>query len=357
MRPCLYLILFIATSPWVNVNAQTLDKTLIDEDPTKLAQQARKEGNVVRGAILFHQGNINCAKCHRPAAEQDRIGPDLSRMKREVTDEMIVESILEPSKSINKGFETVNALTLEGRILNGIVVKEDAETVVLRDTANVDRLITIRREDLSEMRPGTKSSMPDGLVNELKDRRQFLDLLRYVMDIRERGPTAEVAATQPVVRRKLAPELAGFVLIQELNCVACHPSESAQSYVSTKQSPNLKWSSKWLNPRFMLRFIADPHGVKPGTSMPNMLEHLDKATQEKSAEAITHYLVATVGNQFQFEPTESAAAQRGAELFHSVGCVACHSPRDRAGGEEPLDDSLPMGDLSQNMASPDSRSF
>ena len=34
-------------------------------------------------------------------------------MKREVTDEMIVESILEPSKTIAKGFETVKALTLE----------------------------------------------------------------------------------------------------------------------------------------------------------------------------------------------------------------------------------------------------
>ena len=62
----------------------------------------------------------------------------------------------------------------------------------MRDSADLDRLITIRRETSSEIRPGTKSSMPDGLVNELKDRRQFLDLLRYVMDIRERGPIAEV---------------------------------------------------------------------------------------------------------------------------------------------------------------------
>ena len=84
--------------------AQTLNEQLSAEDPAKLAQQAREDGNIVRGAILFHQGNINCAKCHN-SAEEDRIGPDLSRMEKDVTDEHLIESILNPSKVIKEGFE------------------------------------------------------------------------------------------------------------------------------------------------------------------------------------------------------------------------------------------------------------
>ena len=60
----------------------------------------------------FHQGNINCAKCHRPKAEADRIGPDLSRMDKDVTDEFLVESILQPSKVINEEFATTASLTM-----------------------------------------------------------------------------------------------------------------------------------------------------------------------------------------------------------------------------------------------------
>ena len=84
----------------------TLTQKLIAEDATQLVQQARESGNIIRGAILFHQGNINCARCHRPAAGKTRLGPDLSKLGKDMTDETIVESILEHSKVIAKGFAT-----------------------------------------------------------------------------------------------------------------------------------------------------------------------------------------------------------------------------------------------------------
>ena len=59
MRLCLQLVLFFAACLLVNAaEAQTLNEKLIAEDPDKLAEAARKNGDVIRGAILFHQGNI-----------------------------------------------------------------------------------------------------------------------------------------------------------------------------------------------------------------------------------------------------------------------------------------------------------
>ncbi|MFK8110988.1 MAG: hypothetical protein AB8B91_02235 [Rubripirellula sp.] len=345
MKIYLPLICLMASVPLANVSAQTLQQRLLQESPEKLVLQAREQGNLVRGAILFHQGNINCAKCHRPAAEKDRVGPDLRRSESDVTDELIVESILQPSKIIKKGFETVNVLTQDGRLIAGVVISEDEKQLVLRDAKNVDQVITIGKNDVENRQPGTKSSMPDGLVNELKDRQQFLDLLRYVLDIRTRGPTTESATVRNAVRRELTPELAGLVLIQEMNCIACHPSEAAQSIVAAKQAPKLKWSAKWLNPAYLSRFIADPHRVKPGTSMPDVLASLDQGARIKAAEAMTHYLASTAGNEFRFQPSNADSIERGNELFHSVGCVACHSPRDAAAQEERMDDSVPMGAL------------
>lgn len=327
--------------------AQALNEKLLAEDPKQLVHQAMQDGDIVRGAILFHQGNINCAKCHRPAAEQDRIGPDLSQLDTKTTNESIIESILLPSKEIKEGYETIVILTSDGQTFNGTKVSEDEEKIVVRDSQDVDKLIMISRDDIEGVRPGTKSSMPDELANELKNRQQFLDLLRYVIDIKERGPDANSQVVQSRTRRELAPELNGHVLVQQLNCVACHHSESMQSPIDAKKSPRLSWSAKKLNPEHIESFIANPHRVKPGTTMPDLLGDLGEAERKRQAQSLTQFLVSRFDNDFQFEKIDPVAVPRGFELFHSVGCVACHSPRNESAVENWLDGSTPLGDLSK----------
>ena len=126
-------------------------------------------------------------------------------MGKEVTDQHIVESILQPSAKLKEGFETIVATTMDGKIITGIKVSEDKDKIVIRESQNVDSLITIEREDLDEIRPGKTSSMPEKLADELKGRGQFLDLLRYVIDLKERGPDANASLAQTNTRRELSP--------------------------------------------------------------------------------------------------------------------------------------------------------
>ena len=343
---CVSLVLVLSLP--LNVQGQTLTETLIKNDPTKLIEEARKSGNIVQGAILFHQGKINCAKCHRETAESERIGPSLSRIEKEVTDVSIVESILQPSKEIKKGYETMTVSTLDGQLLSGIVVSQDDEKIILRSSINVDQFITIKCDDIDEIKDSKKSIMPDGLIDELKSRQQFLDLLRYVMDVRERGPISELAGYVSAPKRELSSELQGLVLMNHLNCVACHQSNSDKPILPLRQSPNLKWSAKWLNPAYLSNFIAEPHQVKSGSNMPEMLGHLDEPERKRTADSIVHYLTSIASNSFQSKPSakhDSGAIQRGFELFHSVGCVACHAPRNELAVEKPSDGSSPLGNL------------
>ena len=341
----LFLIIFILLVP--RASAQMLSEKLATEDPAKLAAEARKNGNIVRGAILFHQGNINCAKCHRNKAERDRIGPDLSRMDQKTTDAFIVESILNPSKAIKKGFETVNVTTMEGQVTNGLLVKENDQHIVIRDGQKVDKLITIRREDIDEIGPGNTSSMPDRLVDEFKSRQHFLDLVRYVLDVKERGPQSNVVTSESEQRYELKPELNGIVQMQQLNCVACHRSEAISTFVAAKKAPKLKWAAKWTNPERMAKFIADPQFIKPGTTMPHMLGHLNRESREQAAQALTEFILSYAKNEFRGQTIDADAVPRGFELFHSVGCVACHAPRDRSAKEKPTARSTALGNLSQ----------
>lgn len=326
---------------------QTLTEKLLKEPSAKLLLEARERGDVVRGAILFHQGNIACAKCHRPTVEQDRIGPDLSRLAATVSNESLVESILQPSKVVAKEYQTTIVIRMDGLTSTGVVLKEDADSIVLRDAGNVEKLITISRSSIDEIVPGTKSIMPEGLADELKDKQQFLDLLRYVLDTKERGPVSE-AQTSSMVKRTLSQELNGLVLLRKHNCSACHQADSQLTKLVQSKAPDLRWSAKNANPEFLARFIANPESVKAGTTMPHVMQHMDSAAKQSSAKAIVAYLTSLDGNTYLQNSTaaiEPSAASRGADIFHSVGCVACHSPRDDKGTEQSLAASIPMSQL------------
>lgn len=367
MKPCFFRIFPLAVcliilSPSF-ASAQSLTDALIKERPTKLATEARGKGDIVRGAILFHQGNINCVKCHRTNNQLGNIGPVLGQLGDEVTDELIIEAILAPSKVIKKGFETVSVLNLDGRVFTGIIVLEDKQKVVLRDQNNIEKVHTISRDEIEEIQPIPVSTMPAGLADELKNRQQFLDLIRYVIDVKERGVNADATESMPIVRRKLSDELEGLVHIKENNCLACHTSSDAsllskRSFLVDKQAPRLAWSTKQFTAEYLRSFIANPHAAEPGTSMPKMLDHLSETDRQEAANAIVHFLYdatkqveqeTTKINADEIEALSTSLQQtvsNGQKLFHSLGCVACHAPRDDQAKEIPTADSIALGDLS-----------
>lgn len=128
------LFCFFVTVAYAPANAQTLSATLIEEDASSLATAARKKGDAVRGAILFSQKKLNCSGCHQPRAT-DLLGPDLSQVGSDVEDEHFIESILNPSKVIKKGFESVKVLTTDGRLFIGRMIDDLPGEIVLRDTS------------------------------------------------------------------------------------------------------------------------------------------------------------------------------------------------------------------------------
>jgi len=231
-----------------------------------------------------------------------------------MTDETIVESILEPSKVIAKGFASKVIVDIDGRTLVGPVIKETDDEIVLGDYSGQGKEIKIAVDDIDVQRDSKISGMPDNLIDELKNRQQFLDLLKYVIDTKERG-SDQGAANTGVAKRELT-------------------------------APRLKWSAKWVNPQYLEDYIADPNHAKAGTKMPQMLGHLDRATREKTAKELAHFILAQSTNQYKSQPIDPQAVKRGYEKFNSVGCIACHAPRDQNAVEIAMEDSKPLGDLS-----------
>jgi mono/diheme cytochrome c family protein len=109
----------------------------------------------------------------------------------------------------------------------------------------------------------------------------------------------------------------GRLLMQELNCAACHDLPAA----IPRPAPNLEQVGDRLAIPMLTRFIAAPHSVKPGTLMPNL------GVTPADTEAIAHYLAARRSGKSAESATGDATA--GKALFHEIGCVACHSPEGK----------------------------
>ena len=145
---------------------------------------------------------------------------------------------------------------------------------------------------------------------------------------------------------KLAAELKGVVLIEELNCAACHATEAAFAGHS-KKAPRLSTIGSRVNPSYLETFIRDPHGTKPGTTMPDVLTQLSAEDKGQAAKSLTHFLLSMRKSDFSPQPPDAVAAQHGDRLFHARGCAACHSPRDAKGTELLPKTSAPLGALDQ----------
>ena len=144
-----------------------------------------------------------------------------------------------------------------------------------------------------------------------------------------------------VVREKADLARGGSLLLGELNCVSCHKaSDAAGKVVSSKQAPILDQVGNWARPEYLRAFLADPFGVKPGTTMPDVLASLPEKERRESVEAITHFLAST-GPLTDALPGRKAIAD-GGKLYHQAGCVACHGPRDTKDAR--LATSVPLGD-------------
>src|SRR5262245_22033389 len=65
------------------------------------------------------------------------------------------------------------------------------------------------------------------------------------------------------------PARGGRLLLTELGCVNCHEPQGAKQ--AGKQGPVLDQVGARVKVSWLRKFLADPHAVKPGTTMPDLL--------------------------------------------------------------------------------------
>ena len=117
----------------------------------------------------------------------------------------------------------------------------------------------------------------------------------------------------------------GHWLIGELSCAACHEIGNAVTPLARTAGPNLARLQERVQPGWLPGYLMDPHGVKPGTTMPDVLAPLSEADRALASRQLTAFLTGGAGVQ-QEAATSLYAVAAGQEIYARVGCGACHSP-------------------------------
>lgn len=157
----------------------------------------------------------------------------------------------------------------------------------------------------------------------------------------------------PLVRPPSVSE--GELLLGELNCIACHqaPPEVARRLAS-QAAPVLGTEGLRLTPQWLGAWLLNHESTRPGSAMPDLFQSVTAAGRVEGAEALVNFLVSLQpAGEPDGAPADPARIQQGRELYHAVGCVACHAPEVRPEGvaadafERAVAGVVPLGDLAR----------
>ncbi len=137
-----------------------------------LTTTALSDANRAQGRELYAK---SCGQCHALFGEGGKLGPDLTGADRGNI-RYWLENILAPNAVVGKDYQTLTALTDDGRVITGLLREETDVAIVLEDA---EKRVTLPRSDIESLAPTAQSLMPEGLLQQLSAT-QIADLIAYL---------------------------------------------------------------------------------------------------------------------------------------------------------------------------------
>ncbi len=138
-------------------------------------------GNAERGRQVFMSEKAKCSSCHRVGESGHRVGPDLTTIGANRTADDLLESIVFPSASIVRDYESYQLLTVDGRVMTGLVVSESMDTIEMQQPSG--QKVLLEQTEIERFTPSAVSIMPAGLDEALSET-QLLDVVTYLQSLK-----------------------------------------------------------------------------------------------------------------------------------------------------------------------------
>lgn len=140
-------------------------------------------GNVDRGRELFVNAEKSlCIKCHRINGQGGKIGPDLTGIGSRFSRIYLIESILEPNRTVAPSYDTMIVVLNSGKVFTGVKIAETPETLTLGDKEGKSQVIP--RSEIEILRIKKQSTMPEGLEKRMSER-ELIDLIAFLISLKK----------------------------------------------------------------------------------------------------------------------------------------------------------------------------
>jgi putative heme-binding domain-containing protein len=139
-------------------------------------------GDADRGKLIFFSDNARCRTCHQLDDADASLGPTLTEITKKYPRRAdLLQHTLQPSLKVDEKFAAYVVTTADGRVLNGLLIEQNDDAVVLKTPQQ--RLVRIGRAEMDDLQKGQKSLMPAGIVSDLTAQ-EAADLLEYLMGVK-----------------------------------------------------------------------------------------------------------------------------------------------------------------------------
>jgi cytochrome c oxidase cbb3-type subunit III len=151
---------------------------------------AQAVGNAAHGKELFY-GDANCSLCHLVEGKGGRLGPDLTGVGGSRTREAIIDSVRNPSRRLAWGlteatkefpqeYESVTAVTADGKTIKGVTLNEDSFSVQIMDAG--EHIHLLEKDKLRSFQKSRQSAMPVYGIDSLSDK-ELADIVAYLSSV------------------------------------------------------------------------------------------------------------------------------------------------------------------------------
>ncbi len=138
---------------------------------------SEKRGDAFAGKAVFAK---YCGVCHKIHGEGQDVGPDITLNGRGDF-EQLLSNVFDPNLVVGSAYLATSVLTTTGQVLQGLLVEDNPQRVVLKMQGG--ELKTIARSAVDSLKQSKVSYMPEQLENqmtqlEIRDLFAFLTLDR-----------------------------------------------------------------------------------------------------------------------------------------------------------------------------------
>jgi putative heme-binding domain-containing protein len=130
-------------------------------------------GNSANGKPIFAR---HCASCHAFDGMGGRLGPDLSGIRNQPADAILLHAVV-PDHEITPGYQAYVVETRDGRTLFGRLESEAPNSLTLRDASSQSHVIL--RSQVMAMSASPSSLMPNELERAMSEQ-DLADLIAYL---------------------------------------------------------------------------------------------------------------------------------------------------------------------------------